>query len=378
MTVKSKSKKKKTAKRSKGVLSRIASRFKTKKKTAAKKKPTRKKKTTKKAAAKKKVTAKKKVAKKAAKKAAKKKSTAKKKAAAKKESKEEIKAKKEAARKGNPIREDKNFTSTDPTQIYLHELGYKPLFTAKEELAVAKQVKRGSKKARGKMIEANLRLVVKIARQYVNRGLAFLDLIEEGNLGLMTAVEKFDPDRGFRFSTYATWWIRQTIERAIMNQSRTVRLPIHVIKELNIYLRAGKKLEQELDQPASADEIAQMIDKPVEDIRRLLNLAPSATSLDIPVMQEGDKTLGDTLPDEKAEDPADLVEDLDTCEHVDRWLEKLDKRHREVIIRRYGLEGHDKGTLEEVGRAVGLTRERVRQLQLDAIEQLREMMETET
>ena len=282
------------------------------------------------------------------------------------------------AKKPNTSQKTDAFSSTDPTQIYLHELGFKPLFTAKEELHVAKQVKHGNKNARKKMIEANLRLVVKIARQYVNRGLAFLDLIEEGNLGLMTAVEKFDPDRGFRFSTYATWWIRQTIERAIMNQSRTVRLPIHVIKELNIYLRAGKKLEQALDHPPTAEEIAEMIDKPVDDIRRLLNLAPSATSLDVPVMQEGERTLGDTLPDEKAENPADLIEDLDTCEHVDRWLSKLDKRHREVIVRRYGLEGHEKGTLEEVGKAIGLTRERVRQLQLDAIQQLRELMETES
>ncbi len=275
-------------------------------------------------------------------------------------------------------RESRAFLSSDPTQIYLKELGYQPLLTAKEELQLAKQVRQGNKRAREKMIEANLRLVVKIARKYINRGLAFLDLIEEGNLGLMTAVEKFDPMRGFRFSTYATWWIRQTIERAIMNQSRTVRLPIHVIKELNIYLRAGKKLEQTLDHPATADDIAELLDKPVEAIRHLLSLAPSATSLDTPIAQDGDKTLVETLPDKSVEDPADFIEDWDTCEHVDSWLAQLDKRHREVVIRRYGLEGYTRGTLESVGKAVGLTRERVRQLQLDAIQCLRHMMETET
>lgn len=267
--------------------------------------------------------------------------------------------------------------STDPTQLYLHEIGFKPLFTAKEELAVAKRVKQGDADARKQMIEANLRLVIKIARQYVNRGLAFLDLIEEGNMGLMTSVEKFDPSRGFRFSTYATWWIRQTIERAIMNQSRTVRLPIHVIKELNIYLRAGKKLEQQLDHAASPEEIAELIDKPVEDIRRLLNLAPPATSLDSPIAQDGEKTLVDMLSDENAVDPSDLVETQDMGEHVERWLAQLDARHREVIVRRYGLEGYEKGTLEQVGKAIGLTRERVRQLQLDAIVKLRELMELE-
>lgn len=267
--------------------------------------------------------------------------------------------------------------TTDPTQIYLRELGYKSLLNAKEELKLARQVKKGSSAARTRMIEANLRLVVKIARHYCSRGLAFLDLIEEGNLGLMTAVEKFDPERGFRFSTYATWWIRQTIERAIMNQSRTVRLPIHVIKELNIYLRAAKKLTQKLDHTPSPEEIAEMIDKPIEDIRRVMSLAPDTTSIDSPLMQDSKKTLVDIIADDNNMDPAQLIQDFELHGHVERWLESLDDRHREVIVRRFGLMDYEKGTLEEVGKAVGLTRERVRQLQLDALEQLKAIIKSE-
>lgn len=294
------------------------------------------------------------------------------------------KIKKEQAKKEDPIietegeRDEETFISADPTQIYLRELGFHPLLSAKQELQIARKIKKGNKPARQKMIESNLRLVVKIARFYLNRGLAFLDLIEEGNLGLMTAVEKFDPERGFRFSTYATWWIRQTIERAIMNQSRTVRLPIHVIKELNIYLRAAKRLAQELDHQPSPEEIAELIDKPIEEIREVMSLAPDTTSIDNPVNQEGQKTLGDTLADENNVDPEVLIQNIDTQEHIERWLLALDERHREVVIRRFGLMDQERGTLEEVGEAVGLTRERVRQIQLEALRQLKIMIERES
>lgn len=279
-----------------------------------------------------------------------------------------------AKSKTRPDKHKRQHRSTDPTQIYLRELGYQPLLSAQEELQVARLVIKGDRVARKKMIESNLRLVVKIARHYVNRGLAFLDLIEEGNLGLMTAVEKFDPERGFRFSTYATWWIRQTIERAIMNQSRTVRLPIHVIKELNTYLRAAKRLTQELDHEATPEEVANLVEKPIDDIRRIMNLAPDTTSIDVPVSDDDQKALVDTLADENNIDPARLIQNADLQDHVERWLNQLDERCRAVVLRRFGLGDHEKGTLESVGKAVGLTRERVRQIQIDALEQLRQML----
>lgn len=262
-----------------------------------------------------------------------------------------------------------------PTQIYLSEIGFAPLLTAEEEVMLAKQIEKGDEKARHRMIESNLRLVVKIARRYLNRGLPLLDLIEEGNLGLMHAVEKFDADRGFRFSTYATWWIRQTIERAIMNQTRTIRLPIHVVKELNVYLRAGRELMQKLDHEPTAEEIAQVIDCPVEDVKHALSLNERVTSVDAPAGNEADKPLIETIADTAENDPATILVNENLNQNLEMWINELTELQREVIARRYGLLGHERATLEEVGHIIGLTRERVRQIQVDALKTLRKIME---
>ena len=261
--------------------------------------------------------------------------------------------------------------SADPSQLYLSELGKKPLLSAQEEKDLARLIQQGDRPARNHMIECNLRLVVKIARHYLGRGLPLLDLIEEGNLGLMTAVGKFDPERGCRFSTYATWWIRQTIERAIMTQNRTVRLPIHVIKELNIYLRAGKQITQNSDHEATVEEIAETVQKPVETVRYIMGFAPGSKSIDMGIADDEAKSLVDLLADENNIDPALLVQSVDFSAHIEVWLNQLPDRQREVVVRRFGLQNHEKGTLETVGKAVGLTRERVRQIQIDALSQLR-------
>lgn len=263
----------------------------------------------------------------------------------------------------------------DATQLYLNEIGFSPLLTPEEEVHFARLALKGVEAGRKRMIESNLRLVVKIARRYVNRGLSLLDLIEEGNLGLIRAVEKFDPERGFRFSTYATWWIRQTIERAIMNQTRTIRLPIHVVKELNVYLRAGRELTQKLDHEPSADEIAELLDKPVEDVKRMLGLNERVASVDTPLGPDSDKSLLDTIPDTQVSDPAELMQDSDMQASIGEWLEELTEKQREVVARRFGLRGYETSTLEEVGREIGLTRERVRQIQVEALKRLRDILE---
>ena len=264
----------------------------------------------------------------------------------------------------------------DATQLYLNEIGFSPLLTPEEEVRFARMARRGEAAGRKRMIESNLRLVVKIARRYINRGLTLLDLIEEGNLGLIRAVEKFDPERGFRFSTYATWWIRQTIERALMNQTRTIRLPIHVVKELNVYLRAARELTQKLDHEASAEEIASLLEKPVSEVQRMLGLNERVTSVDVVLGPDSDRTLLDTLTDEHPSDPCELLQDEDLNQSIDQWLSELTDKQRDVVIRRFGLRGHESSTLEEVGREIGLTRERVRQIQVEALRRLREILES--
>jgi len=271
--------------------------------------------------------------------------------------------------------DDTHQRNLDATQLYLNEIGFSPLLSAEEEVYYARKALKGDDAARKRMIESNLRLVVKISRRYVNRGLALLDLIEEGNLGLIRAVEKFDPERGFRFSTYATWWIRQTIERAIMNQTRTIRLPIHVVKELNVYLRAARELSQKLDHEPSAEEIANLLDKPVADVERMLALNERVTSMDTPIGMSSDKTVIDTVPDQQVSDPVELLQDSDLSQSLNGWLDELSEKQREVVARRFGLRGHETSTLEEVGREIGLTRERVRQIQVEALRRLRDILE---
>ncbi|UFN69143.1 RNA polymerase sigma factor RpoS [Vibrio alginolyticus] len=269
---------------------------------------------------------------------------------------------------------DASSKSLDATQLYLGEIGFSPLLTAEEEVLYARRALRGDEAARKRMIESNLRLVVKISRRYSNRGLALLDLIEEGNLGLIRAVEKFDPERGFRFSTYATWWIRQTIERALMNQTRTIRLPIHVVKELNIYLRTARELSQKLDHEPTAEEIAAQLDIPVEDVSKMLRLNERIISVDTPIGGDGEKALLDIIPDANNSDPEVSTQDDDIKSSLIHWLEELNPKQKEVLARRFGLLGYEPSTLEEVGREIGLTRERVRQIQVEGLRRLREVL----
>jgi RNA polymerase nonessential primary-like sigma factor len=266
-------------------------------------------------------------------------------------------------------------SGADITQRYLNEIGQVPLLTAEQEVDWARRARAGDGEARNTMIERNLRLVVNIAKHYLNRGVAFPDLIEEGNLGLMHALEKFDPERGFRFSTYATWWIRQYVERAIMTQARTIRLPVHVIKELNTVLRARRHLEAHGAREAGVDDIAHLIGVPVDDVRELLGHAEGVASLDAPLDIDPTLSLGDSVADEVHPGPDIELQHHEVEALVRVWLAQLTERQRAVIERRYGLNGAEAATLDELAATLGLTRERVRQIQLEALARLRGILQ---
>ncbi|MDA8093638.1 MAG: RNA polymerase sigma factor RpoS, partial [Betaproteobacteria bacterium] len=267
----------------------------------------------------------------------------------------------------------------DITQMYLNEIGHQRLLTPKEEHALACRAKEGDQQARQAMIEHNLRFVVSVAKKYVNRGLDLLDLIEEGNLGLMHALDKFDPQRGFRFTTYASWWVRQSIERAIMNCGRTIRLPVHVIKELNLSLRAQRHLEREAHdgRDPTAEDVAQLLGKPAEEVRRILWLSQSITSLDALVNPDSSVTIADAVLDEDHVPVEEAIQSTEVSAHIARWLDGLSERQRWIIERRFGLNGHSPCTLEQLAKRVKLTRERVRQLQEEALTALRAQLGTE-
>ena len=269
---------------------------------------------------------------------------------------------------------DSKSKANDPLDKYLRDVRVTPLLTKEQEFEYAKLAQSGHPLGRKKMIEGNLRLVVKIARRYIRSGLSLSDLIEEGNLGLIRAVEKFDPDRGFRFSTYGAWWIQQTIERGIMNQARTVRLPVHIMKKVNSYLRSSRALNKTLEHEPNKEELAQHGKQSLEEIEKIMMLNEKIISIDAPISGEFDKPILETLQDTLTEEPYAAYVKQDIKKHLNNWLDSLSEKQRDVIVRRYGLMGHDIMTLDETGQDIGLTRERVRQIQTEGLRALKKII----
>ena len=263
------------------------------------------------------------------------------------------------------------FSTDDPVRMYLKEIGKVPLLTPDEEVALAIEMSEGSESAKHRMTEANLRLVVSIAKRYVGRGMLFLDLIQEGNLGLIKAVEKFDYTKGYKFSTYATWWIRQAITRAIADQARTIRIPVHMVETINKTIRVSRQLLQELGHDPSAEEIAQEMDIPVEKVRDILKIAQEPISLETPIGEEEDSHLGDFIPDEDVSEPSEAASFSLLREQLEEVLDTLAPREKKVLELRFGIVDGRTRTLEEVGKEFNVTRERIRQIEAKALRKLR-------
>ena len=265
----------------------------------------------------------------------------------------------------------------DSTTAYLNEIGLIALLDAEDEVRLARALRAGDPTARRRLIEANLRLVVNAARNYVGRGMPFLDLIAEGNLGLIRAVEKFDPERGFRFSTYAMWWIRQAIERGLIQHGRTVRLPVHVVRELAQVLRANRELTVKLGHAPGLDQLAAAVGKDAGGIAQLFRLSERVSSLEGPISAEDDRALSESIPGDEDDDPLSLLADAVAANKLEGWMQGLSARQRDVIARRYGLAERPVQSLAEIAQEIGVTRERVRQIQIEALARLRKLSATE-
>jgi RNA polymerase sigma factor RpoS len=259
----------------------------------------------------------------------------------------------------------------DAIKYYLKEIRKTPLLTFDQEQELAKKIDQGDQEARAGMIEANLRLVVAIGKKYINRGLPFSDIIEEGNLGLIRAVEKFQYQRGFKFSTYASWWIKQSIERAIVNQTRTIRLPVHIAEIVNSYMRATRQLTQKLGRDPSIDEVAKKMKVTVDKVRSISQVVRETYSLDMLIGDQEEDTLKDVLQDVNAVSPASVSDDIRRREHIDEWLKQLSVSEKKVVEMRFGLIDGDPMTLDSIGKEFGITRERVRQIETQALSKLR-------
>ncbi len=266
-------------------------------------------------------------------------------------------------------------SSDDAIKLYLKEIQKTKLLSAEEERALARRIANGDLAARDHMIESNLRLVVKIAKRYMNRGLPFLDLIEEGNMGLIKAVERFKLSKECRFSTYATWWIRQSIERALVNQSRTIRLPVHVSDDINKFIKISRELIHQFNREPQVPEIAEAMGVDPSYIRRLMVLVKKTYSIEHPMGENRDYSLIDTIEDVNADNPLDFVEDLDKFVHVSQWLASLSENEREILVLRFGLDDQEPQTLDTIGRRFGVTRERIRQIEAKSLDKLRRIME---